>query len=225
MTDPVVLTRAPGRNDGLAAALRAAGVPTIEWPALAIVPLRPERLAERLRAPVLAFESPSAAEAVADELPEEAVLVAQGPGTAAALGRSSVVADPPTAEGLVAAVAAVAAPGAHVALVRGDKARDVALDGLRALGFEVDPLVVYANRAPADVAHPARPLSAVVYPSPSAVDRLLGANPWLRDVPAVAIGPTTAAALAGVARVVVAEAPTDEALRDAVLSLLVLETP
>jgi len=214
LTAPVVLTRAVGANDRLGAALTGRGIPWVEWPAVAFdaVAVAPDAL-DGVTA--LAFVSPAAVAMAGALRWPDVPRVAQGAGTALALveagDRADVVADPPDADGLAAAVIATV-PAGPVAIVRGDHGRDVAPERLRAAGYEVRPVTVYRNLEPADLGRPPQAVRAVVYASPSAVRRLLGANPWLRDVPAVAIGPTTAEALGDHPDVRIAASPTPEAL-------------
>lgn len=240
---PVVLTRALGENQGLADLLAAHGVPSLEWPALRIEIVEPEGgaaafAAALAEADAVGFVSPNAVRATVallaphGGLPRRPTVVAQGPGTARALSeaglRPHALAAPPTAEGLILALLPIARlTGGAVVLPRGDRPLPTVVAGLTAAGVEVRTFTVYANRAPETLAYAPRPVRAAVFSSPSAVERLLGANPWLREVPAVAIGATTAAALrdAGHDQVIIPPAPTEEALCGALLAHTSQEDP
>jgi uroporphyrinogen-III synthase len=212
---PVVLTRADG--GAFADAVRAAGFDVEQWPAVELIalPVAPEAIADVDVALVI---SPAAARALAGApFPPGARFVAQGPGTAAVLreqGRSvALVASPSNRSGLVDAARSLA-PNGPWHLFRGDLGAP--LDAPDVLVVEH---VVYENRPPPDLGRDARPLTAVVYASPSAAHRMLAANPWLSAVPTVVFGATTAAALAGVDRFTPLPEPTPDALVRAILEL------
>ena len=86
-------------------------------------------------------------------------------------------------------------PSVRVTILQGDLTRPNLQAELERLGHEVRPLTVYENRCPPHMKSDPIPLHAAIYHSPSAVERQLEANPWLREVPSIAIGRTTAAAL------------------------------
>ena len=86
-------------------------------------------------------------------------------------------------------------PTAWVTILQGDLARPNLQAELERLGHRVTTLTVYENRCPPNLQFDPIPLHAAIYHSPSAVERQLVANPWLCDVPSIAIGRTTAAAL------------------------------
>jgi uroporphyrinogen-III synthase len=221
---PVVLTRPTGHNQGLACLLSPRDIPVLEWPGGVIEPL--EHTAPE-RADVVVFASPNAVRHC-EPFPQ-AVVIAQGPGTARSLQERGIsvhhIADPPRSSGVVGAVLKCAEPPATIVIVGGDLRGLSATQVLREHGFTVCTLTVYRNVAPSSMAYSRVPLTAVVYASPSAAQRLIGVNPWLVEVPAIAMGPTTAQALTalGAARISVASDPTDAALAYAVDALL--ETP
>lgn len=121
------------------------------------------------------------------------------------------------AEGLVAAFAAGAAPGARALLPQSDRARPTVAEGLRRLGLAVDAVVAYRTVTPAGVADALRRICAggldlAVLASPSAAEALVATG---GPVPPVAvIGPVTEAAArsAGLEVRVVAEPSTAEGL-------------
>jgi len=134
-------------------------------------------------------------------------LAVVGPATAAALRArglvADVVAEPPTAEGLIESM-----PGApetseprRVLYPRADRARPVVADGLRAKGWEVDDVVAYrtvpvsAGELSPGLLDDAAAADAVTFTSPSTVTAYLELSAG-RTVPpvVVCIGPVTAAA-------------------------------
>jgi uroporphyrinogen-III synthase len=108
-----------------------------------------------------------------------------------------------------------------VTIICGDQARPNLVAELTAQGCRPVPLVMYHNRPPADLARDPIDLHAAIYHSPSAAQRQLHANPWLRHVPAVAVGKTTAAALQSGdhQQVIIAQSPAIAAIIAAVESL------
>ena len=62
-------------------------------------------------------------------------------------------------------------------------------------GLEVRTLTLYQVEQPEDLARPSRPIAGVVFGTPVSARALLEANRWLSEVPAVALGPSTAAYL------------------------------
>lgn len=141
---------------------------------------------------------------------------ALGPGTAAELVRAGAAADaigrPATAAGLARAVLthpSAPRPGDTVGVVQGDRARPTLVAALRAAGVEARVATLYASCTTAWDLSAA--VDAVVLASPSAVAALparVGARAQL-----VAIGPTTAAAVADRGwDAIMAAAPTEAAV-------------
>ena len=167
-----------------------------------------------------------------------------GPSTAAALGDAGwpVHRVPPegAGEGLVAAFREAGdAEGARIFFPASAIAREVIPDGLTALGARVDRRTAYRMELlPVDAEACRRSVDegkvhVVTFASPSAMEGLrTGLGPELfsrlaRDLPAAAMGPTTAEALrqAGWERVAVAELPTLEGLADAAEAAAALAGP
>jgi uroporphyrinogen-III synthase len=214
----VAVTASLGRLETLEARLAAAGFEAVRAPLVATRPL-PAAHAEAhalIGLPWRLYPSRSAVLAwtgLGLGLIDGARLGAVGPGTAAELVRAGARADavgqPATASGLVRAVLAHPAaprPGDTVAVVQGDRARPTLVAALRAGGVEARVATLYASRASGwDLADA---VDAVVLASPTAVAQLparVAARAQL-----VAIGPTTAAAVADRGwDALVAEAPTE----------------
>jgi hypothetical protein len=116
---PVVLTRPTGHNQGLACLLSPRDIPVLEWPGGVIEPL--EHTAPE-RADVVVFASPNAVRHC-EPFPQ-AVVIAQGPGTARSLQERGIsvhhIADPPRSSGVVGAVLKCAEPPATIVIVGGD---------------------------------------------------------------------------------------------------------
>jgi uroporphyrinogen-III synthase len=79
---------------------------------------------------------------------------------------------------------------------------------LEGAGHRIIPCIVYENYDPIVPVVGPFPVSSVFVGSPSAGERLLKANPWMRDAVFVAIGKTTKSALEamGVGKVLIAGA-------------------
>ena len=118
-----------------------------------------------------------------------------GPGTTEALVSKgievSIRAEPPRAVGMIPALVRGLDPDTPMVVLCGDRARSELVAGIRAEGRRVEARIIYRSLGPEKLTYAERPLRAVVYGSPSGAERLLAANPWLLDVPAVALGPTT----------------------------------
>src|SRR5215469_5696484 len=134
-------------------------------------------------------------------------LAAVGPGTAASLAAHgldpTLVASVSTGEGLAEALVPRLAPGEVVLLPAAEDGRRELEDGLRAAGVAVERVAAYRSRPVGSepegwaevVAHPPR---CVLFGSPRTVEAFLalpGAEPLVPRIRAVAVGPTTAAAL------------------------------
>lgn len=217
----VVITRDEGAGGALALELARLGLAAEHWPVLRIgAPADPGPLRRALaRLPAfdwIVFASVHAVAAVTTRVPEPRGasfprVAAVGPSTARALRLAGwpvdVTAPEATAASLVSALAKQIAPGDDVLLPRSSRALPTLAAGLRRAAAVVHEVVAYVNEpAGLDVAACRRAMrdqhiGAVTFASPSAVEGLaeaLGASVFdalLREVPAVAIGPTTASAL------------------------------
>ena len=204
-TPPVLLTRASGHNKALAAILVSAGHDVLIRPAIEIRPfqLKPSDVARLLSAKAIAFVSPNAVRSFFThlELPKHlcSVVFAIGPGTEAALKKVGILtkesAIPSTATGLATLLRKRLSPNTAIALIVGNHSRPELEEGLIENGQVPMALQVYKNEAPAKLHIPKQELHAVVFFSPSAARNMIRANSWLCDIPAVAIGPTTAGVL------------------------------
>jgi uroporphyrinogen-III synthase len=214
----IVLTRAAGADDALAARLRALGAEVLEFPAIALGP--PSSFAALDRAlrglgavDWIAFASANAVERAAARAAELGIaaaalalprLAAVGRATAARVAALLRAPDlvPEVATG--AALAAALAPevrGRRVLVPRAEEGRAELVDGLAAAGAEVVAPAAYRTvAAPATALAPlgehldAGRVDVVVFASPSAVRSVvaaLGAARLARAAVAV-IGPTTA---------------------------------
>jgi uroporphyrinogen-III synthase len=215
----VAITASPGRLASLDARLEAAGFEAVRSPLVRVSALP----ATAAAAPLIGlawrlYPSRSAVEAwVQLGLGfGDARLGAVGPGTADELARAggtvAVVGSPATAAGLAHAVLthpAAPSAGDAVGVVQGDRARPTLVDALRAAGIEPRVATVYTSRGGGWTLNGA--VDAVVLASPSAVAALpprVAAQAQL-----VAIGPTTAAAIARRGwSALVAEAPSAAAV-------------
>jgi uroporphyrinogen-III synthase len=200
----VVLTRESEDNAPLKQALEARGVPVVEIPCVSTAFV-----------PATLPPGPFAAAAITSRLGVRGLvrasllpgLLASGPGrsrplfacvgsaTAEELARAAIeadiIADPPTGENVVRAMRVRLSPGDGVVLVRGNLTAFDIEGALSAAGIACAPMVVYENLEPDVLPLAAFKVAAVVVASPSAVSRLLAANPWLSDAPFAAFGPTT----------------------------------
>jgi uroporphyrinogen-III synthase len=230
----IVVTREPGKALATARALRDRGAVPVLFPVLGTAPPADSGPLDAAVSRLAAFDwvvvaSANAVDAVLAACRRLGVPLAGprwaavGRATAAALRDAGVaevlVPDRRDGDGLLAALLAAGAGTARVLIPRAERGRDVVIDGLLAAGARVEAVVAY--RTVARVPPPAErdalladPPAAVLFFSPSAVDAFraaLGdaAPAFLSAVPSVAIGPTTAAALAaaGVVAAVVPAAP------------------
>ncbi|MFL5261775.1 MAG: uroporphyrinogen-III synthase [Anaeromyxobacteraceae bacterium] len=214
----IVLTRAAGADDALAARLRALGAEVVEFPAIALGPptsfaALDLALVDVARVDWIAFASANAVERAAARAAELAIpaaalarprLAAVGRATAERVALLLRAPDlvPEVATGT--ALAAALAPevrGRRVLVPRAEEGRAELVDGLAAAGAEVIAPAAYRTVA-ADAASlvalgellDAGRVDAVVFASPSAVRSVvaaLGAARLARAAVAV-IGPTTA---------------------------------
>jgi len=199
----VALTHSEGRLEGLEAALTAHGYGVVRVPLIETVPVPSEAARGLLECDWLLFSSRSTLEAWDTlGLPLRGVrphLGAVGERTAAAIrhlgGAVILVGEPQNAQGLADAFLRAVRPPATVGLPCGDRALGTLGVQLCAAGFEVRKAVVYETRACPWKVETVDVVDVVVLASPSAVAALpegVGARAKL-----VALGPSTAAAIAG----------------------------
>lgn len=212
MITTVVLTRDPAGNRRWALGLRRAGFAVINAPMINTAPaaLTPS-LAEKLRRIAnfdwLVLTSARAASSLRTLIKQANLplalppAVAVGPSTAAAAKRAGLtvgfVAGTPTSAALAAELSPI--EGRNIALVQANLAPADLYNALQARGAHVTRLAVYTI-APRD--QPKRrldtklqdPATATILASPSAALALAQLHPPALAIPAIAIGPTTAAA-------------------------------
>ncbi len=234
----VLLTRSSADNRELRRALSDHGVAVVELPTAELATIAQPDGPAGLRAAIegadaVAFTSRygvrGAREIGVSAALSGAKVAVVGPSTRAEVERDGLdpwmVAEPATGTALAAQIAAGLPGGATVLCVQGRHARPELRDGLLARGLRVQTRVVYENRcpdppAPAAIASAAA-ADAIYLAAPSAGHRLYGWAPQLRELPWIAIGPTTAAAVVqrhGQAPAGVAQSPR---LPDVVTAILV----
>jgi uroporphyrinogen-III synthase len=228
----VLVTRPQGRGERLVRLLGAAGLSAEHAPLTRLVPLGGEE-PEAARALLaqgafthLVLTSRTAVECLGEvEVPAATEIVAVGEGTAAARGlTASLVAGGSGAE-LVTAMPR-AEEGARVLLPGSASAARTVPEGLRAKGYRVQEVATYRHEGldpspTVSVALAAGGFGAVVLTSPVIARRAagLGIHP---STAVITIGePTSAAArAAGLSPTRQAASPSDEALVEAVLTVL-----
>lgn len=245
----VLLTRARADNAELAQRLRSLGVGVVELPTAALVCCAPvEGLAVVQaaigRADFVAFTSRYAVNAAVelellDVLRGVRVGVVGSATERAVLAAgllSEVVAQPATGTALAGALADAlmrsgAGPG-NVVCLQGRHARPELVDGLRQRNILVERFAIYENRVPAppdELTRIAATGADVVYfAAPSAAERLYDWLPSLRGTPWVAIGATTAAAVAslhGKSAAAVAQSPRLGDVVDAIMAAIRSASP
>ncbi len=182
----VAVTRAAGQAEELAGRLEARGCEAVVWPLIAVEPLAGGPV-DPSQYDWIVVTSPNGSAELARRLtahPRQ--LAAIGPGTAAALREHgfepTLVPGESTQEGLLAEIPQ---PAGRVLVAAAEGARRVIVD---ALGADFLPLYRTVELAPAE----APEIDVVLLASPSAARSL--ARTAARNVPAVVIGPQTAAA-------------------------------
>jgi uroporphyrinogen-III synthase len=154
-------------------------------------------------------------------------IAAVGPATAAALVDRGVpvtlVAEPHSAEGLIAALAARLTPGAVVLYPRARSVPPTLADGLRSLGAHVREVVAYQTlpaAIPVRHVHDGSRIDVVVFCSPSAVRAARPHRPSIERSIVACIGPSTehAARIDGLAVHIVPPRATAAALADAIVA-------
>jgi uroporphyrinogen-III synthase len=237
----VLVTRAAGQSAGLVEQLRERGADVVEIPLLAIAPpADPRPFREAIRAlddyDWLVFTSANATHALANairpgaRLPKTLRVASSGPATTAVI-RSLFPDVPVSAQatsrfgspGVAEALALVELSGSRILVPVSDRSPAAIAQTLRKRGAAVDVVVAYRTTV-TEAAGPDlraaldRGIDAVTFASPSAVEAFVRLSGMPRDVPAVVIGPTTAAAAAaaGLDVAETAEPETAEGLVDAV---------
>jgi len=216
---PVVVTRAEGPDGLLSAQLRQLGVPVLLWPATRTGAVKSNELEQSLQRPNefdwIVFASRHAVAAVLQRLPRKpprARIAAVGQATAHVLRQRgwqvNIVPDAAEAGALVAALALELKAGERVLYPASSRALPTIAKGLAQLGAEVTQVEAYSTEPAGLDAEECRKwierdgIGAVTFASPSAVIELEHAlgqvdlKRLLSSAVAVAIGPTTARALA-----------------------------
>jgi len=215
----VVVTRAESRDGPLSAQLRKLGLEVLLWPAVSVTPARGPALEEALARidefDWVVFASRAAVSAVIEscaQLPSAVRVAAIGRATAQVLRgrgfRVDLMPNEASAAALVNAFATVGCAGARILFPASSRALPTITQGLTQLGAEVEQVEAYRTEAAAlDVGNcrawiEREAIAAVTFASPSAVEELeraLGAGDFARllsHAAVIAIGPTTALALA-----------------------------
>jgi uroporphyrinogen-III synthase len=216
---PVVVTRAESHDGPLSSQLRTLGLEVLLWPAVAITaasgPAFAEALARIAEFDWIVFASRAAVTAViksCPRLPQNVRVAAIGRATAQVLRgrgfRVDLMPNEANAASLVNAFETVGCEGARILYPASSRALPTITQGLTQLGAEVLQVEAYRTEAAALDVSDCRAwihrevIGAVTFASPSAVielERALGAPDFARllaHAAVVAIGPTTARALA-----------------------------
>jgi uroporphyrinogen III methyltransferase/synthase len=213
----IVVTRARAQASGLVARLRDLGAEVDECAVIRIEPLPGPPIDAALYG-LVCVTSPNAPRLLLERCGGDAralagaTVAAIGPGTAAALRETGIVADVVAERSLAEGLLEALPPDLHgvrALVARAEEARDTLPDGLRAAGAEVDVVPLYRTLA-ALPRLPDRMLSAdaVAFTSSSTVRRFADALPGrdLSAVRGVSIGPVTSATARELGVGVVAEA-------------------
>lgn len=222
----VLNTRPRDQAAELSRALLAAGLTPIEAPAIATVSAwSPAALAaarQGLAAGEYAWVVLASANAGRDLLPElNNARICCGVSTARSLDvRAEIALDRFSASAALTALRSIVQPGARVLLPRAAEGRDELPEGLRAMGIHLDAPTAYRTVV-SDAAQQrleSGDIDIITVCSPSAVTALRLGLRWHPDVPVVALGETTAAALraAGCRVAAIASSTSMQALVDAV---------
>jgi uroporphyrinogen-III synthase len=241
---PVVVTRAESRDGALSSQLRALGLEVLLWPAVSVTAARgpafEQALARIEEFDWIIFASRAAVTAVirsCPHFPDTVRVAAIGRATAQVLRgrgfRVDLMPNEANAASLVNAFAEVGCAGARILYPASSRALPTIAQGLSQLGAEVQQVEAYRTEAAALDVSDCRAwihrevIGAVTFASPSAVielERALGAPDFARLLAhsaVVAIGPTTARALADRGRTaVLAESATLAGLANTTLRLL-----
>lgn len=211
----VVLTRSQDDNRELADHLQRRGVPVLEIPCIAVRPVMPDALPERVDAVV--FTSRNGVSGLVEQGLWKRILAridettprgrpdplvgAVGMGTSARLTEYGIeadfVADPPEGEVLARQMIEKLGSGRAIVIVRGNLHAGKLDEMLEEAGHQLFPIQVYENVPPQVPSVEPVPIAAVFVASPSAARRLLEKNAWLHGARFFAIGNTTEEALRG----------------------------
>jgi len=215
----VVVTRAESRDGPLSSHLRKLGLEVLLWPAVSVSPARGPALEQALaridKFDWVVFASRAAVSAVIAScpfLPSTVRVAAIGRATAQVLRgrgfRVDLMPNEANAAALVNEYATAGCAGARILFPASSRALPTIAQGLTQLGAEVEQVEAYRTEAAALDIGVCRAwiercaVGAVTFASPSAVEELeraLGASDFARllnHAAVVAIGPTTARALA-----------------------------
>lgn len=223
----ILLTRSREGNSAWAAELKDLGYGVETLDSLVHEPIvdpatRARFLNEWARADWVVFSSERGVEAAAGLLPrprpDGPMLATVGPTTAEAcrrlLGRCDVQSPEPTGKGLARHLLAQLTNGQRVVAAAADRGRRDLEQVLEPAGFEVHRVAVYRTRVAATADRKVdlnrMKIDVVFFGSPSAIEGVGALANWEKDgtLPAIAIGPTTARALASSGfRVGIAERP------------------
>ncbi len=213
----VVLTRQHEDNQELATALTARGVVVREIPCLATRYLSPkEPIMKNPDAVVFTsrhgvrgfFQQESTGRHSQAARPsggpllgasQRVLIAAIGQATAREIQSHNVpvdlIADPPEGAVLANLLTDALPVGSRLLVVRGNLRASEIDTMLTNAGYQLEDLIVYENVDVPIAALQPFPVAAVFIASPSAAQRLLAANPWMRNARMFTIGKTTARAL------------------------------
>ncbi|HSY09254.1 MAG TPA: uroporphyrinogen-III synthase [Steroidobacteraceae bacterium] len=241
---PVVVTRAEASDGPLSSQLRTLGLEVLLWPAVSVAPASGHSLERALSRIAefdwIVFASRNAVTAVIrwlPRLPDRVRVAAIGRATAQVLKsrgfRVDLMPNEAHAAALVDAFAAQGCAGARILYPASSRALPTITQGLTQLGAEVRQVEAYRTEAAPLDANDCRAwidravIGAVTFASPSAVielERALGTSHFARllsQAKVIAMGPTTARALAARGKTaVLAESATLSGLANTTLRLL-----
>lgn len=242
----VLVTRAPERASGLVAALEAAGALPVVLPTISVAPVEDDSVLQDMAGRLatggfdwVVITSANAVEPLLHHIRHSETglrpfrIGAVGAATRAKLQAwgydADIVPTTATAAGLVAALRAEGIEGARMLCPQGNLARPALVDGLRAAGATVEPVLAYRTKVGGEtqpamqrLAHEGR-FDVVTFASPSAVDGFLAAVgaelAALSGACFVSIGPTTANAARdrGLPVHAVADEPSDSGMVAAII--------
>jgi hydroxymethylbilane synthase len=227
----VIVTRAAGQADDLAAALDAAGLEPVLVPAIAVEPEPPGGVLDETARRLSTFAwvvvtSANGARAILDAAKRTGFgtdgpsWAAIAPATRDVLERDGVTVTFHPAEATARAMGddLPLSPGDHVLVVRGDLAGDRLAAALIARGAEVEHAVAYRTREAPESSRSvlrealrAGPIAAVTFASGSAVRGFAALTDDATAIPAICLGPETAETARAAGFDVLAVAPTRDA--------------
>ncbi len=242
----IVVTRARGQSGSLVSALQERGAEVVQLPLIEVIAPLDEGAAIKAAGSAIhrydwvMVTSANGARALLAVLPKGGVpenvrVGAVGSATASMLERGGVVVDviPDVSTGAHLAESVPSPPpmGGRILAIQAARSRPELVDGLRAIGWSVEPVIAYRTVTPT---HPPELLDRVAtadlvtFTASSTVERFLaaaGVDRLPRKV--VCIGPVTASTAreAGIDVTLVADPHTVEGLVEAVLTALTQPTP